>query len=105
MVSFIQKHSLTRHKAVVTVGPKYVIVPPDWLTHVKCKIPAGLDLSEPVVLFKSDDKSTPLTQEDIGEGLMGIEGNDRHYVKVPLSNLTASEVSIRRHTPLGRINP
>ncbi|KAL1267158.1 hypothetical protein QQF64_002833 [Cirrhinus molitorella] len=105
VVSFIQEHSLMSHEAVVTVGPKDIIVPPGQLTHVKCKVPADLDFSEPVVLFESGDKHTPLTQLDIGEGLMEIEGNDRPYVKVPLSNLTASEVTIHRHTPLGRIQP
>lgn len=99
MVRLIQEHS------VVTVGTKDIIVPPGWLIHVKCKVPAGLDFSEPVVLFESSDEDRPLTQLDIGEGLMEIEGNDRPYVKVPLGNLTASEVTIRRYTPLGRIQP
>ncbi|KAL0177456.1 hypothetical protein M9458_026350, partial [Cirrhinus mrigala] len=61
--------------------------------------------TEPVVLFESGDENTPMTQLDIGEGLMEIKGNDRPYVKVPVSNLTASEVTIRRYTPLGRIQP
>lgn len=83
MVRFIQEHSPMSRKAVVTIGSKDIIVPPGRLTHVNCKVPAGLNFSEPVVLFESGDENTPLTQLDIGEGLMETEGNGRPYVKVP----------------------
>ncbi len=66
-----------------------------------CKVPVDLESREPVVLFESSEESASVTQIEIGEGLMELEGTDRHYVRIPLGNPTTCEITVRWHTPLG----
>lgn len=105
IVSLIQEQPHVDPEAFVTVGPRDVVIPPGQVTHVKCEVPVDLEFSEPVVLFESSEESASLTQLDIGEGLMELEGTDRPYVRIPLCNPNTSEVTIRRRTPLGSIQP
>lgn len=105
IVSFIQEPPFVNPTAIVTVGPRDVVVPPGQVTHIKCEVPVSLKCSEPVVLFESSEESASLTQLDVGDGLMELEGTDRPYVRIPLGNPSACEVTIRRRTPLGSIQP
>lgn len=105
IVSFIQEQPHVNSGAIVTVGPKDVVLPPGQVAHIKCEVPVGLKCSESVVLFESMVESALSTQLDVGEGLMEVEGTEWPYVRIPLGNPTACEVTIRRRTPLGSIQP
>ncbi|KAI7789706.1 hypothetical protein IRJ41_001809 [Triplophysa rosa] len=105
IVSFVQEKAHWNTEAVVTVGPRDVVLPPGQVTHVKCEVPVDVEGSEPVVLFESSEESVSLTQIDVGEGLMEVGGRDRPYVRIPLCNPTTCEITIKRHTPLGSIQP
>lgn len=95
IVSFIQEQPQLNTEAFVTVGPRDVILPPGQVTRVKCEVPVDMECTEQVVLFDCSEESVSPTQLDIGEGLMELEGTDRPYVRVPLGNPTACEVTIR----------
>ncbi len=103
IVSFIQEQPYVNTGAVITVGPRDVVVPPSRVTYVMCKVPLDLECREPAVLFESSEESASVTQIEIGEGLMELEGTDRPYVRIPLGNPTTCEITVRRHTPLGSI--
>lgn len=42
IVSFIQEQPHLNTEAVVTVGPRDVVIPPGQVTHVKCVVPVGM---------------------------------------------------------------
>lgn len=104
LVNYIQTDKPPVQCGRLRTSRQDTVIPAGQVAWISCQVPPHMLLSDLMFLFEPDGNSIPLTDLDVGEGLLKVQNPRKPYVAVPVGNNTKHAVTLPRKTALGSIH-